>query len=148
MPNGSGAGQWPADFLDPHTRHFEDADRLFREQRWANADHLYGLSAECGLKAVMQKLGMRTDPMGKPLDKSHRKHIDVLWNAFLSFALQRHAIAYARLLPNANPFSDWAVDQRYAHQQHFSQHITATHRQGAEYVRRVVNEARRNGLLP
>jgi len=38
------------DFLDPHDRHWEDGERLFGVSRWANADHLYGLSAECGLK--------------------------------------------------------------------------------------------------
>ena len=41
----------PADFGDAHSRHREDAELLFREQRWANADHLYGLSAECGLNS-------------------------------------------------------------------------------------------------
>ena len=51
---------------DPHRRlwgralqrHWEDAELLFSEKRLANADHLYGFSAECGLKAVMEALGM------------------------------------------------------------------------------------------
>ena len=53
---------FPADFRDAHLRHWQDAELLFEHQRWANADQLYGLSAECGLKAVMRALGM---PVGR-----------------------------------------------------------------------------------
>ena len=42
-----------ADFLDAHQRHWDDAEHLLQAQRWANADHLYGFAAECGLKAVV-----------------------------------------------------------------------------------------------
>jgi hypothetical protein len=38
------------DFLDAHERHHDDADHLHANARHANADHLYGVSAECGLK--------------------------------------------------------------------------------------------------
>jgi hypothetical protein len=38
-----------ADFLDAHYRHWQDAELLFGRGRLANADHLYGLAAECGL---------------------------------------------------------------------------------------------------
>ena len=51
-----------ADFHDAHLRHWQDAELLFRHDRWANADQLYGLSAECGLKAVMRLLEM---PVGR-----------------------------------------------------------------------------------
>ncbi|MGI6300526.1 MAG: hypothetical protein ACOX52_05630 [Verrucomicrobiota bacterium] len=50
------------DFLDAHHRHWEDAELLKKRGRWANADHLYGLSAECGLKRLMQAFGMEIDP--------------------------------------------------------------------------------------
>ena len=46
---------YPANFVDAHHRHWEDAQLLFRNHRWANADQLYGLCAECGLKAVMRR---------------------------------------------------------------------------------------------
>ena len=48
----------PTDFVDSHRRHWQDAELLFDQSRWANADQLYGFSAECGLKAVMKALGM------------------------------------------------------------------------------------------
>lgn len=50
-----------ADYLDAHERHWEDAEHLFQSGRWANADHLYGLAAECGLKKLMLAFGMSYD---------------------------------------------------------------------------------------
>jgi len=45
------------DYLDAFSRHREDGDLLYDHARWPNADQLYGLSAECGLKAVMVAIG-------------------------------------------------------------------------------------------
>ena len=56
----------PADFAGAHHRHLEDAALLFDRERWAAADHLYDLSAECGLKAVTRSLGMPVDAVGTP----------------------------------------------------------------------------------
>lgn len=46
------------DFMDAHHRHWEDAELLFNASRWANADHHYGMVAECGLKRLMIVFGM------------------------------------------------------------------------------------------
>lgn len=65
-----------ADYGDAHLRHWEDAELLFNDDRWANADQLYGFSAECGLKALMRALGgMPVDATGKPTSTKHLKHI-------------------------------------------------------------------------
>ena len=56
----------PTDFYDAHHRHWEDAERLYHNERWANADHLYGIAAECGLKRLMIAFGMRCDANGDP----------------------------------------------------------------------------------
>ena len=53
---------FPADFVDAHFRHWGDAELLFTNGRWANADQMYGFSAECGMKAVMVALGMPISP--------------------------------------------------------------------------------------
>ena len=79
-----------ADFADAHFRHWKDAESLFDHDRWANADHLYGLSAECGLKAVMKKLGMDDDDQGAPMEREHRKHIDKLWPVYIDFVEHRN----------------------------------------------------------
>lgn len=46
------------DFADSCQRHWDDAERLFSSGRWANADHLYGFSAESALKRLMLAFGM------------------------------------------------------------------------------------------
>jgi len=59
----------PVDFYDACKRHWNDAEHLFDQKRLANADHLFGLAAECALKAVMVALGMTLLPDGKPEKK-------------------------------------------------------------------------------
>ena len=68
----------PADFVDAHHRHWTDAELLFERDRWANADQLYGFSAECGLKAVMKTFGMPVDETGTPEEREHRVHVQDL----------------------------------------------------------------------
>ncbi len=70
------------DFDAAHCRHWDDAEFLFDNERTPNADHLYGVSAECGLKAVMGALGMEVDARGDPSSKDHKLHVDKLWAAF------------------------------------------------------------------
>lgn len=103
------------DFRDASARHFEDAELLLTqpEPRAASADHLFGLSAECSLKAVMLALGMAAHNDGAPADRGHKVHMPELWAAFQSFAAGRLASRYLEPLDKVNPFSDWAVDQRY-----------------------------------
>lgn len=100
-------------FRDASARHFEDAEMLLAQTREANADHLFGLSAECSLKAVMLALGMAVSTDGVPADRAHKVHMPELWAAFQSFAEGRLASRYLEPLDKTNPFSDWAVDQRY-----------------------------------
>lgn len=138
---------WPVDFLDAHHRHWDDGEMLYQAGRLANADHLYGLSAECGLKAVMVALGMPTDKQGSPLGPD-RVHINQLWERFATFAQGRAATRYVSLLPGTNPFERWSVGQRYVHQRHFTQQLVQTHREGAQKVRTVVRQAREEGMLP
>jgi hypothetical protein len=101
------------DYRDASDRHFEDAEILLTQSHEANADHLFGLSAECSLKAVMLALGMAIDADGAPADRGHKVHMPELWAVFQSFAEGRLASRYLEPLDKANPFSDWAVDQRY-----------------------------------
>lgn len=75
-----------ADYLDAHDRHWDDAERLFQAQRWANADHLYGMAAECGLKRLMQAFGMPYDTArNRPSQKADREHVNGTWARFESY---------------------------------------------------------------
>lgn len=131
----------PADFTDAHRRHWEDAERLFNAGRWANADHLYGVSAECGLKVIMLKLGMEVNDRGAPRYKKHRQHMPELWSAFEDFAQNRDGGAYLASLPDDEPFDDWSIHNRYANQDHFESANVAPHRNAARQIGDVVQRA-------
>ena len=138
----------PADFIDAHHRHWADAELLFDHDRWANADHLYGFSAECGLKAVMQGCGMRVDPTtGIPDEPRHRKHVQKIWPIFRSFVETREDSEYLDRLPAGEPFADWSHHDRYAHRGYCGRTDAEAHRGAAGAVRAVVEAARQNGLL-
>lgn len=136
-----------ADFLDAHERHWQDAETLFQMQRWANADHLYGMAAECGLKRLMLAFGMPYDTADdRPAQKNDRKHADGIWARFEAYRCGHHQGAgYA--LPAPNPFDNWDVAQRYARQSSFDQARVDAHRTGADWVRGLVHKALRDGLI-
>jgi HEPN domain-containing protein len=139
-PGRKEAMNWPEDFLDAHERHWEDAELLFGDRRWANADHLYGLAAECGLKALWPLI------TGRPPGRHQRVHVDRLWDQAARLA-QGGRIAQLGTLPNRNPFHNWSVDQRYASRQHFTDQFVEEHRKGAEEIRNLVLQARRGGMI-
>lgn len=122
-------------FLDASDRHFEDAELLLAQAREANADHLFGLSAECSLKAVMLALGMAVSTDGAPKDKGHKVHMPELWAAFQSFAEGSLASRYLEPLDKSNPFSGWSVDQRYWARAAITASATSSHRAAADQCR-------------
>lgn len=136
-----------ADFLDAHDRHWDDAERLFQYQRWANADHLYGIAAECGIKRLMLSFGMPFDiAKDRPDRDQDRQHANAVWTRFESYRCGHHRGA-SYTLPASNPFHDWEVSQRYAHQSDFDQSHAQSHQTGAQQVRNLVKKAQREGLL-
>lgn len=136
-----------ADFLDAHHRHWDDAERLFVAERWANADHLYGLAAECGLKALIEKLiGQGAlDPKQDYVHIMEDKKPNNAWSRYQSYLSGRFAIEFA--LPQTNPFSDWRISQRYAHQNQFDAVCINKHRGGAEKVHQLIGKAKSKGLI-
>ena len=122
-------------FLDASDRHFHDAELLLAQARGANADHLFGLSAECSLKAVMLALGMAVSPDGAPQDKGHRVHMPELWAAFQSFAEGGLASRYLEPLDKSNPFADWSIDQRYWARDAITASVIPNHKAAANQCR-------------
>ncbi len=136
-----------ADFLDAHERHWDDAERLLHTQRWANADHLYGMAAECGVKRLMLAFGMPFDPTKDwPANKQDRTHANGIWARFESYR-SGHAQGAGYVLSASNPFSNWDVSDRYAHQSNFDQARAQGHQTGAQIVRNLIAKAQREGLL-
>lgn len=135
------------DFFDAHNRHWKDAEQLFNAARWANADHLYGLAAECGLKRLMMIFGMNVDATtGSPTERKDRAHANTAWMRYESYRSgHRQGAHYA--LSTEHPFANWDVSQRYANQSHFDQPRALAHRTGADSVSRLMNKATLDGLL-
>ena len=136
-----------ADFKDAHGRHWVDAELLFRDTRWANADHLYGFSVECGLKAVMARLGMQLDKLGSPEKSKYRKHVNNLWPLFKIFSQGRIGSWYVSKLPKGEPFSNWTEQDRYAHQQDITMSEASAHRDAANKVHDLLKTAQLEGRL-
>lgn len=133
----------PPNFLDAHQRHWEDAELLHERLRWANADHLYGVSAECGLKFLIQVIAPNAWTSGEPIhmDRVHlteQKKPDI-WARYQTYLSGRQGARYT--LPQDNPFLDWDISDRYAERAHFSQASVIPHRQGADTVRQLVQQA-------
>lgn len=133
------------DFFDAHQRHWNDAEYLHQAQRWANADHLYGMSVECGLKRLMMAFGMSIDAQGSPSDKKDRQHADGIWTRFESYR-HRHTEGVGYAL-SANPFADWEASQRYAAQSSFDQSRIERHQAGAQAVYALLKKAQKDGLI-
>lgn len=138
-----------ADFHDAHKRHFEDAEFLYRDNRLANADQLYGVSAECGLKALMLKLGMPFDTdKDRPTNNDDRTHINKLWDRFEVYRSGHVSGAnLACILPSENPFLIWNISNRYAKTTDITQAMVDNHKTAATQVKKLVKRAQQEGLL-
>ena len=133
-----------ADFANAHDRHWRDAELLFQAGRWANADQLYGLSAECVLKAVMVADGLPIKRDGSPEDQKYRTHVDTLWGIFRAFVQGRPTGQLLHHLPQPNPFTSWSIGNRYANDVHFNRQSVDPHRAAARDARRFYMEFKVN----
>ena len=136
------------DYCDAANRHWQDANYLLNDDRLANADQLFGLSAECALKAVMLPLGMQLKPNGVPVDKRHG-HIDKLWDEFETFVETRGGAGYAAILASQpNPFANgWMVDQRYHARSTILKHTVNNHHNGAKLAKICLDMAILDGIV-
>ena len=109
------------DFQDAARRHLIDAQILDgQHHRYANADHLYGIAAECMLKAIMVGLGAPVSRKGNPHERAHKTHINELWSEFCAFASGAGGASYMPFAAHQQPFEVWDINQRYAPQRDFT----------------------------
>lgn len=136
------------DFPEAAKRHWSDAGHLLMDQRFPNADQLFGLSAECALKAVMVGIGMALRSDGAPDARKHRVHIDELWDEFLTFVANRGGARYSvHLTAVNNPFSDWDVGQRYAPSSTILANQVQRHQAGALLAQKCLTAAILDGVI-
>lgn len=136
------------DFPGAAKRHWGDAGHLLTDRRLPNADQLFGLSAECALKAVMVGLGMALRADGAPDSRRHRVHINELWDEFLTFASNRGGARYsAHLSTLSSPFVDWDIAQRYAPGSAIMANRVHGHQAGALLAQQCLNAAILDGVI-
>lgn len=104
----------PADFPTSARRHLEAAEALFdQEKRRDVAGYLFGIAAECALKAMMLEAGLR------PLEKDRRRedpfyaHFPQLKTQLRDRQLGRAATPLKTFIENSNFMSQWDTDMRY-----------------------------------
>lgn len=134
------------DYFDAHQRHWEDGEALFHGSRLANADHLFGMAAECGLKRLMLAFGMAVQSDGVPSEKSDKVHANDAWLRYETYRSGRYR-GGSYSLPTTNPFADWDISQRYANRSHFDRARVDPHRAGAKTVHHLVDKAQKDGLI-
>jgi hypothetical protein len=95
-------------------RHLEAADALYEAERRRDvAGYLYGIAAECALKAMMEEAGLR------PLGNDRRKedpfyaHFPELKTQLRDSHLGRAAATLTRFIGNPRFMSQWDTDMRY-----------------------------------
>ena len=96
------------DYRAAAIRHHSDAEHLLTSKRLENADHHYGIAAECALKAAWKREGrpVTTEPP--------HVHIDKLWSQAALHFSGRHNVALVNTIKRSgDPFADWSVSQRY-----------------------------------
>lgn len=115
-------------------RHYADADLLGTNRRDANAGHLYGFVAECGLKALLVAGGLRTEPDGditrNPKGTDFRWHVDTLVtqiNMVHSFLDGRTMSDYLAHIPDITNFCDWSTAHRYYAETHIPSSLENWH---------------------
>jgi len=125
-------------YSDAYERHFEDANLLFHNARWANAEYLYGLSVECGIKALQRAVGQTV----------RRQHLPNLMQNINHFEFRKSGRTSSRyLLPREvrDAFNDWDVSQRYQHRRQFTMTIAQRRKYGAEAMHKLVEQVRKDG---
>lgn len=117
------AGIGPVGYAEAARRHFSDASFLDSHNRKPNAGQLFGIAAECGLKAIAIGCGLKTESDGtikNPVGtrgRGFKDHMPDLHNALIQFGHLlpdgRSSSRYLAMMPNLTGLSDWAIEQRY-----------------------------------
>jgi len=93
-------------YMEAAVRHYLDAERLCKLQRFDNAGHLIGFAAECAIKYKIRALPISGDPTGT--------HLPELLHAARKRLGERAGYHSMYNLLKDDSFEDWHVSFRYA----------------------------------
>ena len=133
------------DYRDASIRHLTDAETLYQQspRRLANASHLFGLSAECSMKAIVQKGSPTKTFTGQdghiPNVFSELQHISPTGSGASTLSGDVAKIS--------KKFSDWKVAQRYKNQSQFTDQDVKAQMDGARSANQLMNNYLHGGTL-
>ncbi len=144
-------------YLESARRHFQDAGTLLGGSRQANAGQLFGIAAECGIKAILVASQVPVDTEGA-IDrlpsvkgrgfKDHWPHLgQALTDLVGAIPDSRTASTYLSALPNLAHFSDWRIEHRYWRDAALPLASVARWQTAAEEVMAVLDQAKEDGVL-
>lgn len=140
----------PINFHRAAQRHFQDAELLLGNTREANAGHLYGFVAECGIKALLVASGFPVDSRGDiPWRDQFRQHANRLANQVTriqTFIQGRLGAKYFAHVSHIADFSDWSTDHRYYDDSALPS-STAKWRSAATQVMQMLDQAKLDGVI-
>lgn len=128
-------------YTDAALRHWQDANILEEKRSLENADHLFGLAAECAIKSVLIKFPSFIND-GK-LNVYYKQHINILWGRVNHQSYHRAYPKLAAFLKGSHDFDDWDVEQRYFSNGHLTAERLAIHK---EATRRVLGTSKLLGV--
>jgi hypothetical protein len=92
-------------------RHIEAADALYTGARRDVAGYLYGIAAECAIKAMMIEVGLR--PSNRSKDDPFWAHFPELRTLLRDSLSRRNTTTLRCFVENDNFFSQWDIAMRY-----------------------------------
>jgi hypothetical protein len=153
----SAIGPASVNYFESARRHFHDAGVLLGGSRSANAGQLFGIAAECGVKAILVASKVPVDTEGS-IDrlpgvkgKGFRDHWPPLAQALIDWAGaipdSRTASTYLSALSNLAHFSDWRIDHRYWRDAALPLASVARWQAAAGEVMAALDQAKEDGVL-
>jgi hypothetical protein len=96
-------------------RHLEAANVLSEHRKNDVAGYLFGVAAECAIKAMMQDARIPVLPKEKRRDDPYFAHFPELRTMLRDMQLGRSATPLMKYIADDSFMNNWSTDMRYSH---------------------------------
>lgn len=108
---------YPPDLARAAYRHLEAADHLLEQGRLDVAGYLFGIAAECAVKAMLRDVGIHPLPPKQRREDPYYAHFPELKTQLRDKLTGRRSTALSRFIMDDRFFAHWSTMMRYAHGQ-------------------------------